>query len=222
MALYQREKTGEGSHVSTSLLANGAWWNLVYLQGALTGAEIPPRPHRDEWFNALANHYKCRCGRWFILALVNEGRHAGNFFKAIDWPDLLDDPRFRDRDARRANAVALTGILDDIIAQKDWEEWRHIFEAHGITFGVVNRPEDVPSDKTFEDAGAIVPVGYEGGPMERVVGSPVFMRGQKKVAPGPAPAMGEHNASVLRELGYDDEEIRRLAEAGVVRRESQE
>lgn len=222
IALYQREKTGEGAHVSTSLLANGAWWNTVYLQAALTGAEIPPRPHRDEWFNALANHYKCRDGRWFILALINEARHAGNFFEAIGRPDLLDDPRFRDREARRANAVALTRILDEIIVQKDWEEWRHVFEAHGITFGVINRPEDVPADRTFEDAGAIVPVGYEGAPMARVVGSPVFMRGQDKVAPGPAPAMGEHNAAVLRELGYGESEIRRLQETGVVRRETQE
>lgn len=57
--------------------------------------------------------------------------------------------------------------------------------------------------------------------MERVVGSPVFMRGQEKVAPGPPPAVGEHNAAVLRELGYGESEIRRLQETGVVRRETQ-
>jgi crotonobetainyl-CoA:carnitine CoA-transferase CaiB-like acyl-CoA transferase len=222
MALYKRERTGEGSHVSTSLLANGAWWNTVYLQAAMTGAEIPPRPHRDNWFNALANHYKCRDGRWFILALINEVRHAGNFFDAIGRPDLLDDPRFKDRETRRANAIELTQILDDILVQKDWEEWREIFEAHDITFGVINRAEDIPTDTTFEDAGAIVPVGYEGAPMDRVVGSPVFMRGQDKVSPQPAPAVGEHNAAVLRELGFDDVQIAKLEKAGVVRTEGDE
>jgi len=95
-----------------------------------------------------------------------------------------------------------------------------VFEARGITFGVVNRAEDVPDDTAFEDAGAIVPVGYEDGPMDRVVGSPVFMRGQDKVAPMPPPAVGEHNTDVLRELGYDEAEIKRLEDAGVVRQDA--
>ncbi|MGD8808832.1 MAG: CoA transferase [Gammaproteobacteria bacterium] len=219
MALYRRERTGKGGHVSTSLVANGAWWNTVYLQAALTGAAIPDRPHRDNWFNALANHYRCRDGRWFILSLINEEKHAGNFFAAIGRPELLDDPRFRDRESRRANAAALIGILDDVIAQKDWADWHALLEEHGITSSPINRAEDVPSDPVFGDAGAIVPVGYDGAPVDRVVSSPVFVRGQDKRPPQPAPVVGEHNADVLRELGFDDAEIARLQEAGVVRTE---
>ena len=216
MALYRRERTGEGGHVSTSLVANGAWWNTVYLQAALTGAEIPPRPHRDDWFNALANHYRCRDGRWFILSLINEAKHAGNFFRAIGRPALLDDPRFCDREARRVNAAALIRILDEVFAERDWADWHALFEAHGITSSAINRAEDVPSDPVFDDAGALVPVGYADAPVDRVVSSPVFMRGQEKRPPAPAPAMGEHNASVLRELGYDDAAIARLRDAGVI------
>jgi crotonobetainyl-CoA:carnitine CoA-transferase CaiB-like acyl-CoA transferase len=219
MALYRRERTGKGGHVSTSLVANGAWWNTVYLQAALTGAAIPDRPHRDNWFNALANHYRCRDGRWFILSLINEEKHAGNFFAAIGRPELLDDPRFRDRDSRRANAAALIGILDDVIAQKDWADWHALLEEHGITSSPINRAEDVPADPVFGDAGAIVPVGYDGAPVDRVVSSPVFMRGQDKRPPQPAPGVGEHNSDVLRELGYGDAEIARLKNAGVVRTE---
>lgn len=218
MALYQRERTGEGAHVSTSLLANGAWWNTIYLQAALAGAEIPPRPHRDDWFNGLANHYESRDGRWFILSLINEEKHAGNFFKAIDRLDLMEDPRFRDRAARRANAPALIRVLDAVFLQKDLEEWRAILEPHRITFAVINRPEDVPGDSAFEDAGAIVPAGSEDAPVDRVVSSPVFIRGQEKVPPQPPPAVGEHNAAILRELGYDDADIARLEDAGVVRK----
>jgi len=217
MALYRRERTGEGGHVSTSLVANGAWWNTIYLQAALTGADIPPRPHRDNWPNALANHYRCRDGRWFILSLINEAKHAGNFFEAIGRPELLDDPRFCDRDARRANAAALIRILDDIIAQRDWVDWHALFEKHGITSSAINRAEDVPSDPVFDDAGAFVPVGYADAPVDRVVSAPVFMRGQDKLPPQRAPAMGEHNAAILRDLGYDAAEIARLAEAGVIR-----
>lgn len=216
MALYQREKTGEGSHVSSSLVANGAWSNAVYLQAALAGAEIPPRPHRDDWFTALSNHYQCRDGHWFILALVSEDRYAGRFFTAIDRMDLLDDPRFCDSAARRENAHSLIEVLDEVFRQKDWAEWQPLLEEHGIPFGLINLPEDVPSDRTFEDAGAVVPVGYDGGPVDRTIGSPVFMRGQDKVPPQPPPSMGQHNTEVLRELGYDDAEIERLEAAGIV------
>lgn len=217
MALYRRERTGEGAHVSTSLVANGAWWNTIYLQAALAGADIPPRPHRDNWFNALANHYRCRDGRWFVLSLVNEEKHAGNFFTAIGRPELLDDPRFHDRAARRDNAAALIRILDDVIARKDWADWHALFEAHGITSSTINRAEDVPSDPVFDHAGALVPVGYADAPVDRVVSSPVFVRGQEKRPPQPAPSVGEHNAAVLRELGYDDAGIARLETAGVLR-----
>jgi len=216
MALYHRERTGEGQHVSTSLVANGAWWNTVYLQGALAGAEIPPRPHRDEWFNALANHYQSRDDRWFMLALINEAKQAGPLFQAVGRPEILEDERFGTAEARRDNAVALIRILDEIFRQKDWDEWRPLFEAHGITYGIVNRPDDVPHDPTFVDAGAVIPVGDAGSPVTRTIGSPVFMRGQDKVPPKLPPAIGQHNREVLAALGYSDAEIDGLAESGVL------
>jgi formyl-CoA transferase len=132
--------------------------------------------------------------------------------------DLLDDPRFRDSLARRENAQTLIGVLDEVFRQKDWAEWQPRLEEHGIPFGLINRPEDVPSDRTFEDAGAIVPVAYDDGPVDRTIGTPVFMRGQDKVPPQPPPGVGEHNTEVLRELGYDDAEIASMEAAGVLQK----
>ncbi|MEQ9121155.1 MAG: CoA transferase [Alphaproteobacteria bacterium] len=215
MALYKRATTGEGSYVSTSLVANGAWWNSFYLQAALAGAEIPPRPHRDDWFNALSNHYVCKDGRWFILALVNEMRQVDRFFAAIGRTDLLADPRFVTQDARRANAKALTGILDGVFREKTWEEWRQILEANGLTFGVVRKMEDVAGDRTFADAGAVVPSG-PGTPAERTVGTPVFMRGETKAPPRPSPGLGQHNDEIMAEIGYTADEIHAMREAGVL------
>ncbi len=217
MGLYHRERTGEGSQVSTSLVANGAWWNTFYIQAALVGAEIPPRPHRDDWFNALANHYTTRDGRWFILAMVNEDKQADKFFHGIGRAELLADDRFKTTALRRQNARALIAILDEEFKQRDWAEWRLVLEQHGITFGVVNRPQDVVDDRVFADAGAVIPVGDPEAPVRRTVGSPVFMLGQDKVSPRRPPAVGEHNAEVLSALGYDESEIERLRADGVVR-----
>jgi formyl-CoA transferase len=214
MGLYKRERTGRGSHVSTSLVANGIWMNAFYAQAALNGAEIPPRPHRDDAPNPLTNHYRCKDGRWFILAAVNEAREVESVFKAIGREDLLADPRFADKPSRRANAPALTAILDAAFAGRDWADWREIMGRHRITFGPVAKLDDMAGDEQLRHAGALVPHGSDGG---LTVGSPVFMDGETKRRPQPAPDVGAHNREILAELGYDASEIDRLVAAGVAR-----
>jgi len=216
MALYKRAMSGEGSYVSSSLVANGAWWNSFYVQAALAGAEIPPRPHRDVWFNALSNHYVCKDGRWFILALVNEARQIDKFVQAIERPDLLKDLRFATQEDRKANAPALIKILDKVFKQRTWEEWRGALEAHGITFGVIRKTGDVPDDRTFVDAGAVIPSDGPGNPTSRTVGAPVFMRGEEKTAVRPAPDLGQHNDVVMAELGFSADEIAAMRAEGVL------
>src|SRR6266851_1279746 len=98
-ALYRRERTGRGGVAQTSLLQNG-----------LCGVQVAHRPPRVETPSALANHYRCRDGRWFLMALHNEARQLGSFLKAIDAEHLAQDPRFATTPARRANARALTAI----------------------------------------------------------------------------------------------------------------
>ncbi len=73
-ALYRREKTGQGGLVKTSLLQNGLWANACAVQVRLFGTPVPMRPKREDAPNALANHYRSRDGRWFIMALFNEQR----------------------------------------------------------------------------------------------------------------------------------------------------
>jgi len=215
MALYKRAMTGEGSYVSTSLVANGAWWNAFYIQAALAGLDAPVRPHRDDWFNALSNHYLCKDGRWFILSLVNEARQIDNFLNAIEREDLVEDPRFATQAARRENAHALIKILDAVFQERDWEDWRARLDAHGITFGAIRKIEDIPGDRTFMDAGAIVPTA-QGAPADRTIKGPVFMRGQEKTPARPAPDLGEHNDEVMAEIGYSAEEIAAMRAAGVL------
>jgi len=83
--------------------------------------------------SALANHYQCRDGRWFLMALHNEARQLGSFLKAIDAEYLVQDPRFATPLDRRANHRVLTAILDEIFATRDLSEWRPILEKAGVT-----------------------------------------------------------------------------------------
>src|SRR5471030_229446 len=73
-ALYKRERSGKGSHVSSNLMANGVWASGVLAQAKLCGAKFGERRSREHALNAVTNHYKCKDGRWLMLSLLNEDR----------------------------------------------------------------------------------------------------------------------------------------------------
>src|SRR6185503_8501804 len=121
--LYHRERTGRGAMVATSLMANGLWMNAIPVQGILCGVRTDVRPPREESISALANMYRCRDGRWFMLTITGDERHWEPFARGIGREDLLADPRFATRTARHANARALTGLLDAVFVARDWGAW---------------------------------------------------------------------------------------------------
>jgi crotonobetainyl-CoA:carnitine CoA-transferase CaiB-like acyl-CoA transferase len=215
-ALYQREKTGQGTMVSTSLMANGLWWNAIQVQAALSGARVEPRPSRDEPATALANLYRCADGRWFLLNVLNDDRDWPVFLRAIERPDLAGDPRFATTPARRANARALVPVLDAVFATRPFPEWRAILDDNGLTFGVVAAVDDVFDDRQMVQSGALVPIDDSRAGASLTVSSPLSIEGVDKVPPRLSPELGEHSVAILREAGCDDAEIAKLIAAGIV------
>jgi crotonobetainyl-CoA:carnitine CoA-transferase CaiB-like acyl-CoA transferase len=215
-ALYQRERTGRGTMVSTSLLANGLWLNAIAAQGILCGARTVVRPPREEAVDALGNLYRCRDGRWFLIALTPDGRRWQDFTTAIGRPELFADPRFATPSARRANVRLLIAILDTVFAERDWAEWRRVLEAAGIAFGVVGTVDEIPRDPQMRASGALVPIDDPRAGATLTVSSPLQISGQEKVPATMAPEVGEHTVAVLREAGFEQAEIDRLLRDGVV------
>jgi formyl-CoA transferase len=207
LALYQRERTGRGAHVGSSLIANGVWANGVWTQAALCGATFLPRPPREQSFNALSCYYQCRDGGWLLLALVNEDKHWPVLAQCLGREELASDPRFANRAERSAHATELIAILDQAFATRDSREWRSLFMQNGLVFEAVAKMNEIVHDQQMLDTEVLLP--FEDDTL-LTVNSPFFVTGAKKVTPRKPPGLGEHNEPILREIGYDDAAIAEL------------
>jgi crotonobetainyl-CoA:carnitine CoA-transferase CaiB-like acyl-CoA transferase len=212
-ALYKRERSGKGSHVSSNLMANGIWANGILAQAKLCDAKFSERRPREHALNAVTNHYQCRDGRWLILSLLNEDRQWPTLARCLGREDLVTDPRFATRPDRHARSLELIKIFDGIFATKDLAEWRKILDGNGLVFGVVGILDDIPHDKQMIENDVLVP--FEGDTM-LTVNSPIWVDGSKKTKPRRAPGIGEHSDEILRKAGYDAAAIEKLRASGVV------
>ncbi|TMK27062.1 MAG: CoA transferase, partial [Alphaproteobacteria bacterium] len=214
MGLYRRERTGKGSYVTTSLLAEGIWAAGVSIQGALSGAKLFGLHDRKNPPNPAMNVYQSADDHWFVL-LVTPDKLAA-LANAIGRADLLTDPRFSDPAKAAANAAALTGILDAAFTAQPMAHWREVFEQAHITFGDVKAPADVINDPQLRANDIVVPLEGAGNKVTSTISSPMQVHGLAKVPAKRAPELGEHTDEVLRELGFASAEIEDLHAAGAV------
>ncbi|MCX4615285.1 MULTISPECIES: CaiB/BaiF CoA transferase family protein [Streptomyces] len=215
-ALYRREKTGQGARVTASLLAEGAWAASMWLQAVLVGAK-PPRPiDRSDPPNALVNMYRTADDRWIVLGFANEDKQVPPFLKAIGHPEAAENPRYADTPSRRAHAAEIVGLLDKTFATRSLTEWRELLDAAGLTYGVVQTLEECAQDPQLLANQVFVPIDDGSDDPHLTVDSPVRLDQEQKVRPGPAPDLGEHTESVLRDLGFDTAGIEELRKAEAV------
>ena len=124
-----------------------------------------------------------------------------------------DDPRFATSASREAHARELIPIMDEIFATKDQLEWRRILDKAGLIFGIVADMDEIADDEQILASEAVVPF-VDGSSL--TVNSPIWISGQQKTKPRPAPSVGEHSEEVLRAAGYSESEIGALRAGGVI------
>ena len=214
LGLRQRDRTGKGSWVGTSLYANGVWANGTSAAGALVGAHLPPRQSPDKPRNALTNLYRTKDDRWLQLLLERDDRLWPVLCKAIERPDLLEDPRFTERADRRARSLELVKELIPVFAAKTYAEWEQTFAGTGIPFGVIGRLADVVQDEQARHAGIFADT--DNADVPRTVNNPIRLGFAQPRKAGPPPAVGQHSEEILREAGFAAAEIDALKKSGAL------
>jgi len=201
-ALLQRQQTGEGTLVETSLLRTGIYclgWDLGI---RLRFGKLPDSAPRTKQTNPMINVYRTADEKWFWLLGVEADRLWPKLLVAIDRKELADDDRYRTARDRRYNCESLIEQLDALFATKTRDEWTAAFDEHDVWWAPVNTADDVIVDPQAIAAGAYIDVADGGGSAaHRAVASPV--RFGNDAVDGPArgvPGLGEHTEEVLRQL----------------------
>ncbi|MFZ5684811.1 MAG: CaiB/BaiF CoA transferase family protein [Pseudomonadota bacterium] len=213
-ALYERERTGQGRLVQTSLLATGIYVMGSDLAVQLKFGRLASARTRDNPINALANFYRSADGRWFVHNPRGAGGGWEAFCQAAGRPDLVADERFASGKARRENARALTVEFDKAFAALPFDEIARRLDAADLVWAPVQTPADVAADPQAAAAGAFVEVEDGQGGTFRSVASPARFPGADAERRPASPKLGEHTREVLAELGYAEAEIEAMFAAG--------
>src|SRR5215831_8427555 len=173
--LYRRERTGKGSYVTTSLLAEGVWSASVAIQAALCQAKFSPQHDRKNPANAAQNVYKSSDDIWFLLVVSPDKISAVS--EGIGRTDLLWDPRFATPAKLAANMPQLTAILDEVFAAQPIAHWYEVFNGVHVTFGPVRGPQEVIDDPQLRANDIVVPLEGAGGKLSTTISSPIQLHG---------------------------------------------
>lgn len=211
--LYYRERTGRGTHVGTSLLAEGIWAAGTLVSGALAGGTFYGLHDRKQPPNPLINPYETADGRWLVL--VASPPHWPALAHVIGHPDLVKDPRFADPEGVAHNSRALTEILDKAFASQPLAHWEEVLDEARITYGIVQTPQEAASDPQLKANDIVVPL--EGvDDLDATISSPITVLASPKVPARGAPGLGDHNDEVLAGLGFSAQEIADFRSAGAI------
>ena len=212
--LFHRERTGKGSEVSTSLMHNGLWANSCMMQAALVGTPPMPKFHIEEWPNPVSGgRFKTKDDRYVLIMEINPN-NIGNLRDAFGADHLKGDERFATPQSRLQNAKALFDEMQNIIGTYDLAVVRKRLSDFGVNYGVAQTTEECTRDEHMIANGCFPEV--DGADGIRTVDSPIQIQGEGigRVKPRTPPSVGEHTMSELTALGYSEEEVKRMAEAG--------
>ena len=214
VALLEREVSGQGQWVESSLLA--AQIAMLDFQAArwLIAREVPEQAGNDHPTSIPTGVFRTSDGHINIASAGDE--IFRRLCRALDAPDLADHPDYRTGKSRSDNRKALNAAIEAITATRPSTEWIERFNKAGVPAGPIYKMDQVFADPQVRHLGIATPVEHPSLGRLDLVGQAVTLSRTPSRLQRASPEPGEHSDAILRELGYSDADIAGLRERRVV------
>jgi len=215
-ALRARDRDGRGQLVDVSMFESAVSL-AVWEAGVYFGSGEVPRAAGSAHKLVAPYQAVAASDRHFIVGATTPPNWKA-FCVAIGLGPIENDPRFADANARRRNREALVETIEKVTRTKPAQEWLALLRKAGVPCGEIADYGDVFNDQHLLARKFFVDLEHPVLGTLRGLGSPMRL-GRTPVAHRRAgPRLGEHSADVLRELGWSDADVDRLASAGIIAR----
>ncbi len=213
-ALYQRTHTGRGQLVDVAMLDAA----LAFIAGPVSEYTVAGIQQRQIGNGSVsrkptASRFRARDG-YLVLAVLTEKQFAG-LMRELGRADALDDPRFKDWPARTENEAALREIIEAALAADDAKAWETRLTAADVPCGSIWTIDEIVRHPQLEHRDVLQTIDSRYGPI-RLVGAGFRLAHGSPGLDREPPTLGEHTDEVLKEAGYDDDEIERLRRQAVI------
>ena len=221
LALFHRERTGEGQSIDVPMFENVA--AFVLAEHMSDSTFVPPRgPSGDKRvLDPLGRPVRTKDG-WLCIS-ANTDAQAFAMFGAIGRPELKDDPRFNSVKARYENVRDYFDVRAESFRDRTTAEWVTILDAADVPAAPVHDFDTLREDPHLADVGFFQEVEHPAEGTTVDLGLPNRLSAGARTERLPAPRLGEHSLEILNELGYDGDELAELTGSrrpGVAARET--
>ncbi|ODT22949.1 MAG: formyl-CoA transferase [Hyphomicrobium sp. SCN 65-11] len=213
LALMERERSGKGQWVQTSLLQAQVFMLDFQASRWLMDKEIPPQAGNDHPTSIPTGVFKTSDG---YINIAVAGQKMWEKFKSLFNDPAFDSPDYAEAKGRSKNRKALNALIESHTSKKTAAEWIAIFNEAGAPAGEINDIKQVFDLEQVRHLGLAQPMNSQERGATEVVGQPILMSRSKASVRRPPPTLGQHTGEILADIGYGPEDVKKLAKDGVI------
>ena len=213
-AIHEREQTGKGRHITSSLFETTAFMVGQHMaQQTVLGEEPPPMSvRRSAW--SIYDIFHCQHDERVFVGVVSDTLWK-KFCAEFELTEFLNDPGLAANNDRVAQRDRIIPVITAMFAELDKQTLMARLERAGIPFAPINKPADLFDDPHLNSGGLVEVTTPQG--KAKLPSLPIEIDGQRTRLFHDLPKEGEDSELALREIGYDDDQIKRLLDAAVIR-----